>query len=86
MNFEKLTDRSKGFFQSAQSLALREGHQQFAPEQVGVAAQVDQRREPRGPQGDADRALAPGPPKAVADNDGNIGAESLREVSPQPLG
>src|ERR1700739_1023543 len=34
MNFEKYTDRSRGFVQSAQSLALREGHQQFAPEHL----------------------------------------------------
>ncbi len=34
MNFEKFTDRSKGFVQSAQSLALREGHQQFAVEHL----------------------------------------------------
>src|SRR6201986_1013443 len=34
MNFEKYTDRSRGFVQSAQSLAQREGHQQFAPEHV----------------------------------------------------
>jgi ATP-dependent Clp protease ATP-binding subunit ClpB len=34
MNFEKFTDRSRGFVQSAQSLALREGHQQFAPEHL----------------------------------------------------
>ncbi len=31
MNVEKYTDRVKGFIQSAQSLALREGHQQFSP-------------------------------------------------------
>src|SRR6188472_197048 len=31
MNFEKYTDRARGFVQSAQSLAQREGHQQFAP-------------------------------------------------------
>ncbi|MES2752749.1 MAG: ATP-dependent chaperone ClpB [Pseudomonadota bacterium] len=31
MNIEKYTDRVKGFIQSAQSLALREGHQQFTP-------------------------------------------------------
>ncbi len=31
MNFENYTDRAKGFVQSAQGLALREGHQQFAP-------------------------------------------------------
>src|ERR1044071_9251879 len=34
MNIEKLTDRARGFVQSAQSLALREGHQQFAPEHL----------------------------------------------------
>src|SRR5689334_72289 len=34
MNFDKYTDRSKGFIQSAQSLALREGHQQFTPEHI----------------------------------------------------
>ncbi|MEA2993769.1 MAG: ATP-dependent Clp protease ATP-binding subunit ClpB [Alphaproteobacteria bacterium] len=34
MNIEKYTDRAKGFIQSAQSLALREGHQQFAPEHI----------------------------------------------------
>ena len=34
MNFDTYTDRAKGFVQSAQSLALREGHQQFAPEHL----------------------------------------------------
>src|SRR5262245_19937153 len=34
MNIEKYTDRARGFVQSAQSLALREGHQQFAPEHL----------------------------------------------------
>src|SRR6516225_1323585 len=34
MNFEKYTDRARGFIQAAQSLALREGHQQFAPEHL----------------------------------------------------
>src|SRR5207248_4037392 len=34
MNFEKYTDRSRGFVQSAQSLAEREGHQQFAPDHL----------------------------------------------------
>jgi ATP-dependent Clp protease ATP-binding subunit ClpB len=34
MNLEKYTDRARGFVQSAQSLALREGHQQFAPEHI----------------------------------------------------
>ncbi len=30
MNNEKYTERSRGFVQSAQSLAMREGHQQFS--------------------------------------------------------
>ena len=34
MDFEKYTDRAKGFVQAAQSLALREGHQQFAPDHL----------------------------------------------------
>src|SRR5512142_2856364 len=34
MNFDNYTDRSRGFVQSAQSLALREGHRQFAPEHL----------------------------------------------------
>ena len=32
MNQEKLTDRSQGFIQSAQSLAVRLSHQCFTPE------------------------------------------------------
>ena len=31
MNFEKFTERARGFVQSAQSFAVREGHQQFTP-------------------------------------------------------
>ena len=34
MNIEKYTDRARGFIQSAQSLAMREGHQQFTPEHI----------------------------------------------------
>ena len=34
MNFERYTDRAKGFVQSGQSLALRENHQHFAPEHL----------------------------------------------------
>src|ERR1700758_1497137 len=34
MDFEKYTDRARGFVQSAQSLALREGHQQFTPKHL----------------------------------------------------
>jgi ATP-dependent Clp protease ATP-binding subunit ClpB len=34
MNIEKYTERARGFIQSAQTLALREGHQQFVPEHL----------------------------------------------------
>ena len=34
MNLEKYTERARGFVQAAQSLALREGHQQFTPEHL----------------------------------------------------
>jgi ATP-dependent Clp protease ATP-binding subunit ClpB len=34
MDFEKFTERSRGFVQSAQGLALREGHQRFSPEHL----------------------------------------------------
>ncbi len=51
MNFELYTDRAKGFVQSAQSLAVREGHQQFATDHLlkvllddpeGLAARIIQ--------------------------------------------
>ena len=34
MNFDNYTERARGFIQSAQSLALRAGHQQFSPEHL----------------------------------------------------
>ena len=34
MNFEKFTERSRGFLQSAQGLALREGQQRLTPEHL----------------------------------------------------
>ena len=34
MDFEKYTDRAKGFIQSAQTLATREGHPQLLPEHI----------------------------------------------------
>src|SRR5262245_43210627 len=34
MDFEKYTDRARGFVQSAQSLAQREGHQQFSSDHL----------------------------------------------------
>ena len=34
MDLEKYTERSKGFVQSAQNLALRSGHQRLTPEHL----------------------------------------------------
>jgi ATP-dependent Clp protease ATP-binding subunit ClpB len=34
MDFDKYTERSRGFIQAAQNLALRSGHQQFTPQHV----------------------------------------------------
>ncbi|MEM7043040.1 MAG: ATP-dependent chaperone ClpB [Pseudomonadota bacterium] len=34
MDFERYTERARGFIQSAQALALREGHQRFVPDHV----------------------------------------------------
>jgi len=34
MNFEKYTERARGFVQSAQTFALGQGHQQFTPEHI----------------------------------------------------
>ncbi|MEM7442085.1 MAG: ATP-dependent chaperone ClpB [Pseudomonadota bacterium] len=40
MEFEKYTERSRGFLQAAQTLALREGHQQLTPEHL-LKVQLD---------------------------------------------
>ena len=34
MNFEKFTDRARGFVQAAQAIAMREGHQRITPEHL----------------------------------------------------
>ncbi|MBT3534962.1 MAG: ATP-dependent chaperone ClpB, partial [Rhodospirillaceae bacterium] len=34
MDFEKYTERSRGFVQAAQTLAQRSGHQQFSPQHL----------------------------------------------------
>lgn len=34
MNFDRYTDRAKGFVQAGQLLALRENHQHFTPEHL----------------------------------------------------
>jgi ATP-dependent Clp protease ATP-binding subunit ClpB len=69
MNVEKYTDRAKGFLQAAQTIAVREGHQQFTPEHVlkallddpeGMASGLIQRAggRPQDAKRDTDLALA----------------------------
>ena len=42
MNLEKLTERSKGFLQAAQTVAIRMNHQQIAPEHLLKALLEDE--------------------------------------------
>ncbi len=42
MQFENYTDRARGLIQAAQTIALRENHQQFTPEHVLKALLDDQ--------------------------------------------
>ena len=61
MNFEKYTDRAKGFVQAAQTLALREGHQQFSPEHL-LKALLDDQEVVLAVLGELDRGAQPGEP------------------------
>jgi len=42
MNLEKFTERSRGFVQAAQTIAMRENHQRFAPEHLLKALMDDE--------------------------------------------
>src|SRR5215472_9369179 len=68
MDFEKYTERSKGFVQAAQALAQRSGHQQITPEHLlkvllddkeGLAANLIRAAggEPRGVLAAAEQSL-----------------------------
>jgi ATP-dependent Clp protease ATP-binding subunit ClpB len=41
MNLEKFTERSRGFLQAAQTIAMRESHQRLAPEHLLKAIMDD---------------------------------------------
>src|SRR5690242_10281191 len=72
MNLEKFTDRAKGFLQSAQTVAIRNNHQQITPEHLlkalleddqGMAAGLIQAAggDPRKAASEADLALSKQP-------------------------
>ena len=42
MNMEKFTERSRGFLQAAQTIAMRESHQRLAPEHLLKALMDDE--------------------------------------------
>ena len=42
MNLEKFTERSRGFIQAAQTIAMRESHQRLAPEHILKALMDDE--------------------------------------------
>jgi len=42
MNLEKFTERAKGFLQAAQTVAIRNSHQQIAPEHLLKALLEDE--------------------------------------------
>ena len=71
MNIEKYTERARGFLQAAQTIALREGHQQFAPEHVLKAPARRFRGHGRGgliarAGGDAKKPRSSSPTQALA--------------------
>ena len=61
MDFEKYTERARGFIQSAQGLALRSGHQRFVPEHL-LKVLLD---DPEGLAGNLIRAAGGDPKRAL---------------------
>ncbi len=69
MNIERFTDRSRGFIQSAQALALRENHQRFSPEHL-LKVQLDDKE---GLAANLLKASAADPARALADVEAELG-------------
>src|SRR5205085_5539325 len=61
------------------------GDFELAPKEVGVAAPVDDRRQPGSAERDADRAAAERPAKAVADDDRDALPGLVDELAAQRL-
>ena len=61
MNFENFTERARGFVQAAQTIALRENHQQFVPEHL-LKALLD---DPEGLSANLIRAAGGDPARAL---------------------
>jgi ATP-dependent Clp protease ATP-binding subunit ClpB len=71
MNFEKFSERAKGFVQAAQTIAIREDHQRVLPEHV-LKALLD---DPEGMAANLIRAAGGDPARARADVDAALARE-----------
>ena len=69
MDFENYTERSRGFVQAAQTIALRENHQQFVPEHL-LKALLDDRE---GLAANLIRAAGGDPARALQATDAALG-------------
>src|SRR6202030_1148032 len=77
MEFEKYTERSKGFVQSAQGLALRSGHQRLTPEHL-LKILIDDKE---GLCANLIRAAGGDPQAAASAVDNELGKQPRVEVS-----
>ena len=68
MNLEKFTERSRGFIQAAQTIAMRESHQRLAPEHILKALMDDE----QGLASNLISAAGGAPQRVVQALDGNI--------------
>ena len=82
MDFEKYTERSRGFVQAAQGLALRSNHQQFTPEHL-LKVLLDDRE---GLAANLIAAAGGASAKALAGAEvqENPGARAVRHQNPRP--
>ena len=69
MNIERFTDRSRGFIQSAQGLAIRENHQRFTPEHL-LKVQLDDKE---GLAANLLKASGADPQQALAETEAVLG-------------
>ena len=69
MNFEKFSDRARGFVQAAQTIAMRENHQRFLPDHLLKALLDDE----QGLAGNLIRAAGGDPGIAYANVEAELG-------------
>ena len=71
MNFEKFSDRARGFVQAAQTIAMRENHQRFLPDHLLKALLDDE----QGLAGNLIRAAGGDPGIAYANVEASLGKQ-----------